>query len=104
VSSNRLGTDPGGAALASDHGGVLFRQLRGLYYDTAGYPVPRLLGALQEIADPTHILYGSDWPFTPEPVVANLAQKLAETSLLDAAARSQIYRENALTLFPRFES
>src|SRR3954452_4600067 len=27
-------------------------------------PVPRLLGALQEIADPTHLLYGSDWPFT----------------------------------------
>jgi 6-methylsalicylate decarboxylase len=81
-----------------------FGKLRGLYYDTAGDPVPRLLGALQQIADPTHILYGSAWPFTPEPVVANLAQKLAETSLLDAAARSQIYRENALTSFPRFKS
>lgn len=81
-----------------------FGKLRGLYYDTAGFPVPRLLGVLQQIADPTRILYGSDWPFTPDPLVAKLVQKLAETPLLDDDARRRVYRENALALFPRLKT
>lgn len=80
-----------------------FGKLRGFYYDTAGFPVPRLLGALLQVADPTRIVYGSDWPFTPDPLVVKLAGRLAETPLLDDAARRQIYRENALALFPRFK-
>ena len=35
-------------------------EMRKLYYDLAG----ALLPALLSIADPDHILYGSDWPFT----------------------------------------
>jgi predicted TIM-barrel fold metal-dependent hydrolase len=79
-----------------------FGKLRGLYYDTAGFPVPRQLAALQQIADPSRIVYGSDWPFTRDQIVASLAKKLGETTLLDAASRQAIYRENALALFPRF--
>ena len=79
-----------------------FGKLRGLYYDLAGFPVPRLLAALQEVADPGRIMYGSDWPFTPEALVAKLAQELAETPLLDDAARRRLYRDNALALFPHF--
>ncbi|KFC81964.1 amidohydrolase 2 [Buttiauxella agrestis ATCC 33320] len=42
--------------------------LRGMYYDLAGFPLPRQLNALLEIADPKHVLYGSDYPYTPEPL------------------------------------
>jgi 6-methylsalicylate decarboxylase len=62
-----------------------------------------LLPALQQIADPRRILYGSDWPFTPLPIVARLALAQAQgaTPLLDAAARRRVLHDNALALFPR---
>ncbi|MGO1075475.1 amidohydrolase family protein [Inquilinus sp. CA228] len=80
----------------------VFAVLRGLYYDLAGFPLPRLLPALLQIADPGRILYGSDWPFTPLPIVARLAQAQDTTTLLDDATRRRVLHGNALTLFPRF--
>lgn len=47
-----------------------------LYFDLAGAPVPRLLPALRSFADATHLFYGSDWPHTPQPVVAQLREDL----------------------------
>lgn len=82
----------------------LLGKLGDLYYDLAGMPVPRLLSVLQQIANPKRILYGSDWPFTPDPLVQALATKLSETPLLDAEDRQRIYRDNALALFPRLRS
>lgn len=79
----------------------LFATLRGFYYDLAGFPLPRLAPALLQIADPGRILYGSDWPFTPLPIVARLAAELDRTSLFDEDALNKVLRENALTLFPR---
>lgn len=81
-----------------------YGKLRGFYYDTAGNAVPQMLRALQDVADPTRILYGSDWPFTPDPAVAGRGKLLAETALLDTATRQMIYRDNALTLFPRLRT
>ena len=36
-----------------------------LYFDVAGTALPVMLPALLKVADPTHILYGSDYPYTP---------------------------------------
>jgi Amidohydrolase len=47
-------------------------QLRNLYYDLAGAPVPRQLPALLELTDPSHLPYGTDWPWTPEAAVTAL--------------------------------
>lgn len=79
----------------------LFATLRRLYYDLAGYPLPRLAPALLQIADPGHVFYGSDWPFTPLPIVTRLAGELETTSLFDAALRRRVLYDNALDLFPR---
>ena len=38
-----------------------------LYYDTAGITKPELRELLLTITTPDHILYGSDYPFTPNP-------------------------------------
>lgn len=76
--------------------------LRGLHYDLAGFPLPRQILPLLEIADPKRILYGSDWPYTPEPFVADLAAKLDHAALLAPAMRQDFMRNNALRLFPRF--
>jgi predicted TIM-barrel fold metal-dependent hydrolase len=76
--------------------------LRSLYYDLAGFPLPRQLLPLLELADPSRILYGSDWPFTPEPLVAALAGQLDQTPLLTQRLHEDFMRNNALALFPRF--
>ncbi|OAT31591.1 2-amino-3-carboxymuconate 6-semialdehyde decarboxylase [Buttiauxella brennerae ATCC 51605] len=76
--------------------------LRGMYYDLAGFPLPRQLKALLEIADPKHILYGSDYPYTPEALVSTLATQLDDSAQLTTALRADFMRNNALTLFPRF--
>ena len=72
-----------------------------LFYDLAGAPLPELLGALLQIARTDHLLYGSDWPFTPTEGRAALAQKLDETPLLAGDLRALAMRGNALSLFSR---
>jgi predicted TIM-barrel fold metal-dependent hydrolase len=47
-----------------------------LHFDLAGYAVPRQLDALLTLTAPDHLHYGSDWPFTPEPVVATAADRI----------------------------
>ncbi len=77
--------------------------LRRLYYDLAGYAVPKMLPGLFAVADPGRILYGSDWPFTPEAVVAKLSQLIDSTPILDSETRSLILRANAEALLPRLK-
>ena len=81
-----------------------FATLGRLYYDLAGYPLPRLAPALLEIADPGRIFYGSDWPFTPLPIVTRLSEQLETTSLFDPALRRRILHDNAIDLFPRLRT
>lgn len=82
----------------------IFAQLSKLYFDMAGAPVPRLLPALRTFADPQRLLYGSDWPFTPEPAVARLRDQLDAHLAGDPALHKAIRRENALALFPRLSA
>jgi predicted TIM-barrel fold metal-dependent hydrolase len=75
-------------------------ELGRLYYDLAGFVTPRQLPALLGLVGTERMLYGSDLPFTPEPVAAALADKLASTALLDAGELGAIAHDNALSLFP----
>lgn len=75
--------------------------LRGLYYDLAGTPLPRALPALLNLVEPDRLLYGSDFPFTPAPLVAFLATMLSTTSVLDEEQKQDMLWGNALRLFPR---
>jgi predicted TIM-barrel fold metal-dependent hydrolase len=47
-----------------------------LHYDLAGYTMGRQRDALLTLTSPDHLHYGSDWPFTPEAVVAAAAERL----------------------------
>jgi 6-methylsalicylate decarboxylase len=75
--------------------------LKRLYYDTAISAVPTTLGSLRELVGPSHILFGSDAPFLPEPSVRFQQQSLAGYGGFDAAGRQAIERDSALALFPR---
>ncbi len=76
-------------------------ELRKLYYDLAGAPVPELLQAILDIADPNHIFYGSDWPFTPVKLCTELAAQLDESSLLAGGLLPKIMTGNAQSFFPQ---
>ena len=76
--------------------------LQRLYYDTALSPSEQTLASLLELVPHTQVLFGSDYPMAPEPVVKAETATLEANSLLDADARGAIDRGNALALFPRF--
>lgn len=63
--------------------------LRGLWYDLAGPVVPGALAAVETIADPGRLLFGSDYPFTPaaavEQAVNGLATMLTADQLVQLA-------------------
>jgi len=77
-----------------------FEALQGLYYDVAlsGHPIS--FGALRGLAPISQILFGSDWPFTPEIGVARNISQLAANGLAEDEARA-VARENAERIFPR---
>jgi predicted TIM-barrel fold metal-dependent hydrolase len=54
----------------------VYRDLERLHYDLAGFPLPRQLDAILALTTAEHLHYGSDYPFTPEAVVAMLAEPL----------------------------
>ncbi|MEE8675170.1 amidohydrolase family protein [Tractidigestivibacter scatoligenes] len=72
-----------------------------LWFDTAGDPVPDLLPLLLTITSPSHVLFGSDFPFTPnERALAN-ARRLQEFLTSDwrlAAHADDILDNNAQVL------
>lgn len=72
-----------------------------LWFDTAGDPVPDLLPLLLTITSPSHVLFGSDFPFTPnERALAN-ARRLQEFLASDgrvAAHADDILDNNAKKL------
>ena len=82
----------------------LIASLRRLYYDVAMSASPYALPSLQALVDPSHMLFGSDYPFMPEPAVADNVVGLANYEGFDQQAQSMIERENALALFPRLQS
>lgn len=75
---------------------------RSFYYDTALSPSPYAMAALRELVEPEHILFGSDYPFAPAPVVGMEVGSLEELAVLDEEAKRGIDRAHALALFPRF--
>jgi predicted TIM-barrel fold metal-dependent hydrolase len=68
------------ALLAPDADVDVTRDLARLHYDLAGFPLPRQLDALLALTSVDQLHYGSDYPFTPERVVAVLADQLRDHS------------------------
>lgn len=77
-----------------------FETLARLYYDVAlsAHPIP--FAGLRRIAPVTQILFGSDWPFTPEAGVARNIRQLGENGLSEDELHA-IARQNAERVFPR---
>ena len=72
----------------------VLEDLSGFYFDTALSAGPSALPSLLAFAQPGHVLYGSDWPFAPEPAVAYFNTW---------AGDEDIDHHNARRLFPRLK-
>lgn len=75
-------------------------RLRRFYFDTALSSSRYALPSLLAFADPTHVCFGSDWPYAPKARALHFT-RLLDDHPLDAAQRHAIARGNALRLFPR---
>ncbi|MFD4523160.1 amidohydrolase family protein [Streptomyces sp. NPDC058470] len=91
--AGRLGEGPAPAAFR--------KALRRFYYDTAMPTSPYATPSLLSAADPTHVLYGTDWPQMPADQVGIITTELDRDPSLDGRTRQNINRNNALRLLPR---
>lgn len=71
------------------------------YYDTAMCSSPEQLAALQVIAKPDHILFGSDFPNCPPEAIKRFTKQLDVTEVLSSDYRAGIENSSAKALFPR---
>jgi 6-methylsalicylate decarboxylase len=76
-------------------------QMRSFYCDTAGAANAHAIPALRQLVPITQILFGADFPFTPEPVVASYVDFLRGSDLFTDEEREALARGNAIKLFPR---
>lgn len=73
-----------------------------LYYDLAGAPSPQAVKMILTITTPDHILYGSDYPFVPTPILQKVVGKVRSEIMGDpelCGYAADIFTENALRLF-----
>ena len=74
--------------------------LRRFYFDTALASSPYALPSLLAFADPSHIFFGSDWPYAPKERSLHFAELLDKFELA-SDLRMAIERGNAERVFRR---
>ncbi|MDY7544646.1 amidohydrolase family protein [Glaciimonas sp. CA11.2] len=78
--------------------------LASLYYDLAGSARDSMIDGLRHLTSLTHILFGSDYPFTPEEGINANVEAFRTLSSLKNVEHEAIARKNALALFPRLRA
>jgi 6-methylsalicylate decarboxylase len=79
----------------------VFAGLAHFWYDNALAPGEQTFGALDRVARPERIVFGTDYPFANPRVIAEAVKTYASGFLPDAR-RAAIDRSNALALFPKY--
>src|ERR1700730_9973523 len=79
----------------------VYAALRHLLYDNALSPGEQTFGALDHVARPERIVFGTDFPFANPRVIAE-ALSTYESGFLSEERRFAIDRANALALLPKY--
>jgi predicted TIM-barrel fold metal-dependent hydrolase len=79
----------------------IFAGLKTFWYDNALASGAAPMGALSRIAAKERIVFGSDWPFCNDRVVAEEVADFTAPDFLDPRTVAMIARDNALKLFPQ---
>lgn len=80
---------------------TIFDELRKFHYDTGHSNNTRTLSALKQIIPVSQILFGTDYPYTR---VSDEVKGLQESGAFSGEELRSIYRQNALTLLPKYAS
>ena len=72
------------------------------YYDTAISGAAPALAGLKAVTEPSHIMFGSDWPYIHRETVEMQTVNLQQWDGFTPQTFAAMERENALALFPRF--
>lgn len=72
-----------------------------LYFDLAGAATDDAIESLLTIADPTHILYGSDYPYVASPALINAKKSLESRLGAHGLDLQSVLADNAARLFQR---
>ncbi len=78
----------------------VLERLGKFWFDTALSSGPQTWGALSQIAKPTQIVFGSDWPFANAGVVREELKGFTQPGSVPAELRADVMRDNAKRLFP----
>jgi len=85
--------------------GLMRTLLKRFWYDTALVSDRGAMSAIREVADPSRILFGSDWPYAYEDTfVAEEVRSFNDPEVISASERSDIAWKNPIALFPRLDS
>jgi predicted TIM-barrel fold metal-dependent hydrolase len=79
-------------------------ELHRLYFETAQAAAPGTLACLWEVAEKGHILFGTDFPFMKDSVVAATRRGVQGYRGAGPEVVTGIARDNALELFPRLRA
>jgi predicted TIM-barrel fold metal-dependent hydrolase len=79
----------------------IFAGLKTFWYDNALASGAAPFAALSRIAAPERIVFGSDWPFCNDRVVAEEVADFTAPDFLPPQTVAMIARDNALKLFPQ---
>lgn len=77
--------------------------LRRFYLDAATSVSRPAMATLQELVEPSRLLFGSDSPFAPQLQTQQQMEGLVQSGFWSAGLVRQIQRGNALSLFPRYK-
>jgi predicted TIM-barrel fold metal-dependent hydrolase len=80
---------------------LVLSKIRRFYFDAALSAGPQALASLLQVADHDKILFGSDWPYCPEVMCADMIQALEVNPVLDEGIKKAIARGNAIKVFSR---
>lgn len=95
ILSDRLATLP--ALIPGMDGIDVMDNIASFYYDLAGISMPKQYDVLRKVVDDSHLLYGSDTPFTPLPMCQKMAADM--DAKLGTDMMKKVYMENPMELF-----
>ena len=82
----------------------IIAELKRQWWDTAGAALPYSLPALIQLVGTEHLVYGSDYPFTPSFGVELLTAAVDEYPIVEGTSTRELLGGNAAALFPRLAS
>ena len=83
-------------------GDKIMEDAKSFYFDTALTGTANVLNTLLKWAPQDHILFGSDYPYAPNPTIEYFTRELDKYEM-DGQLRAKVNYENALKLFPRLK-